>query len=101
MAMLMVAANLRLGVGGHPALCLHSSNKPGRCGHKLLLLFFRDFSHTDYLNIYLANLHEICRTDRTLAVDKRSGVIFSIPQETLPWRPILLAKTTSNSLHTL
>jgi len=36
----MVAANLRLGVGGHPALCLHSSNKPGRCGHKLLLLFF-------------------------------------------------------------
>jgi len=42
--------------------------------HNVLLLFkniFSDFCQTNYLNIYRADLHEICRIGRTLAVDER------------------------------
>jgi len=49
----------------------------------------RDFCQTNYLNIYSTDLHEICSIGRTLAVDERPEVIFSIPQGTLPWQPIL------------
>ena len=37
---------------------------------------------SNYLNIYRTDLCEICRIGRTLAVDKRSGVIFSSSQGT-------------------
>jgi len=50
-----------------------------------------------HLNIYIGpifSLHEICRIGRTLVVDERSNVIFSIPQGTLLWQPILWAKST-------
>ena len=57
-----------------------------------------DFCQTTYLNIYKrTDLYGICRIGRTLAVDKRSDVIFSIPQGTLPWQPILWIKSTSNT----
>jgi len=56
---------------------------------------FSDFSQTNYLNIYWTDLHESYRIGRTLAVRKRSEVIFSIPRGTLPWQPILWAKSTS------
>ena len=40
--------------------------------------------------------HEICRIGRPLTVDERCEVIFfSIPRGTLPWQPILWAKSTS------
>jgi len=61
------------------------------------VLFFNyilsDFYQTNYLNI--DHLQEICTIGGTFAVDKRSEVTFSIPQETLPWQPILWAKSTS------
>jgi len=65
-----------------------------------LLLFFyfkkylSDFCQTSYLNIYRTDLHEICRIGKTLAADK---VIFSLPQGTLQWQPILWAKSISNT----
>ena len=50
---------------------------------------FSDFRQTNYLNIYQTDLHEICTTGRTLAVDER-------PEGTLPWQPILCVRSTSN-----
>ena len=58
-------------------------------------LFFSDFCQTNYLNMYQYDLREICRIGTTLAVSERSVVIFSIPQWTLPWRPILWTKSSS------
>jgi len=40
---------------------------------------FSDFCLTNYLNFYVTDLHEICSIGRTLAIDERSEVIFSIP----------------------
>jgi len=60
-------------------------------------IYFSDFCQTNYLNVYRTDLHEICRIGWTLAVDERSEVIFSISQGTLPWQPILWAKSTSNT----
>ena len=55
-----------------------------------------DFCQTNYLSVYQTDLHEICRIGRTLAVHEWSEVIFSIPQGTLLWQPILRwAKSTS------
>jgi len=48
-----------------------------------------------HLNIYRTDLHEIFRIARTLAVDERSEVSFLISRRTLPWQPILWAKSTS------
>jgi len=56
---------------------------------------FCDFFLTNYLNIYWTDLYDSCRIGRTLAVDERSEVIFSTRQGTLPWQPILCAKSTS------
>jgi len=47
-----------------------------------------------YVKIYLTDRHPVCRHGRTTAVDERSEVSFSIPQGTLPWQPILRAKST-------
>jgi len=38
--------------------------------------------------MYLTDLHQIFRFGRTLSVDDRSEVSFSIPQGTLLWQPI-------------
>jgi len=62
-----------------------------RTTYVLLLSFNIYFS-----DFYRTGLREICRICRTLAVDERSGVIFLIPQGTLPWQPTLWAKSTSN-----
>jgi len=61
---------------------------------KIFNIYFCDFFQTNYLNIYRADLHEICVIGRTLAVDEQTGAIFSIPQGTLPWQPIFWAKST-------
>jgi len=45
-----------------------------------VMLFFNyifiDFCQTNYLSIYRADLREICRIGKTLAVDERSEVMF-------------------------
>jgi len=51
---------------------------------------FSDFCQTNYLNIHQTDLYGICRAGRTLGVDERSEVVFSIPQGTLPWQPIFV-----------
>jgi len=53
---------------------------------------FGDFCQTNFYTVYVTDLYEICRD-----VDEQSEVIFSIPQGTLPWQPILWAKSTSNT----
>jgi len=40
---------------------------------------FSYFCQTDYLNIYLTDINQICRDGRTLTVDERSEVIFFDP----------------------
>ena len=65
---------------------------------KIFLVYFSDFCQINYLNIYRTDLHEICRIYRTFVVDEQSVVMFfSIPQGTLPWQPILRAKSTSET----
>jgi len=56
---------------------------------------FSDYCQTNYRNIYWADLHQICRIDRTLARDERPEVSFLIPQGTLLWQPIMWVKSTS------
>jgi len=53
---------------------------------------FGDFCQTNFHAIYVTDLYEICRD-----VDEQAEVIFSIPQGTLPWQPIVWAKSTSNT----
>jgi len=61
------------------------------------LTIFSDF----YVKIYRTDLHSVCMDgSRTMAVDEPSEVIFSIPRGTLPWQPILWAKSTP-PIHTL
>ena len=69
------------------------------CLKKFYLNIFSDFFQTNYFNVYRTDYHEICRIGRTLAVDEqsKSEVIFFDPQRTLPWQPILWAKSTSNT----
>ena len=59
--------------------------------------YFSDFCQTNYLDICQTDLHEIYRICRTLVVDERFVVIASIPHGTLPWQPILWAKSHSNT----
>jgi len=42
---------------------------------------FSDFCHTNYLNIYRANLHEICRIGRSLAADEELKLFFTPPRD--------------------
>ena len=60
-----------------------------------IFFYFSDFCQTNYPDIYRTDLHDICRIGRTLAADERCELIFSIPQGTLPWQPILWANLTS------
>lgn len=56
---------------------------------------------SDQLSQYLLDRSSpICRADRTMAVDERSKVCFSIPQKTLPWQLILWSKSRPKS-HTV
>ena len=48
------------------------------------ILTFNVFCQTNYLNIYRTDLQQICKLDRTTAVDERSEVSFVIPQGPLP-----------------
>jgi len=48
------------------------------------ILTFNVFCQTNYLNIYRTDLQQICKLDRTRAVDERSEVSFVIPQGPLP-----------------
>jgi len=53
----------------------------------LLLIYFfiyNDSRQSNYLKIY----RQIFRVGRTIAVDDRSEISFSITQRTLPWQPI-------------
>ena len=75
-----------------------SAGEQGWCSADLLFLILSSaFCQTNYLNIYRTDLHEICTIVRPLAVDELFEVIFSIPQGTLPWQPILWAKSTFNT----
>jgi len=57
-----------------------------KCCYFLFSLIFNDFCQTYYLSIYRTYLHRICRDGRTMAVDERREVRFSIPQGTLRWQ---------------
>ena len=52
--------------------------------------FFNDFSETNYLKICWTNFCNLTTNESLLAVDDRSGPLFS--QGTLPWQPILCKK---------
>jgi len=41
------------------------------------------------LNIYLTDPHQMCMISRSMAVDERLEVSFSIRQGTVPWQPFL------------
>ena len=62
-----------------------------------IFYIFGDVCQTNNIStsFYRTDLHEICRIGRTLAVDDRK-LFFSMPQGTLPWQPILWAKSISN-----
>jgi len=51
---------------------------------------FNDFSETNYLKIRWTAI--FTSNENFLAVDDRSGPLFSISQGTLPWQPILCKK---------
>jgi len=59
--------------------------KRGRGGlmfRRMFYFFYKylsDFCQTKYLNIYRTDLHEICRTGRTLAVGKRFETTLQSP----------------------
>jgi len=59
----------------------------------LFIFIFSDFCLTNYLNIYWADLRQISRVGRAVAVDERSEVSFSTPLWTLPWQPIFVGFT--------
>jgi len=72
---------------------LFSPAQQQHCGLYVLLLLFYFFIFNDccqvtnYLKIYLTSLHQICRVGRTMAVDERYEISFSMAQGTLPWQP--------------
>ena len=57
--------------------------------HSCLLVNFNDFCQTKYLKNYRSDPRQISRVGRTMAVDERSEVSFSIRQGTLPWQSII------------
>ena len=57
----------------------------GRRAYVLFLfLIFTALCQTNHLNIYWTDLRQTCRVGRTMTVDERSEVSFSILQGTLP-----------------
>ena len=73
---------------------------PARAGEEDLCFgdvfkkYFSDFCHTDYLNIFRAKLHEICRIGRPLAEYQRAKVIFCDPP-----RGVAVATNFVNKIH--
>ena len=53
-----------------------------------------DSSQTDYLKIY-ADLRQIFRVGRTMAVNNQSEISFSIPQGMLPWQQFFVASVAA------
>ena len=72
-----------------PTRSARSAGEEGLCFAYVFFPFFYDFCQPSYLNIYRTDLHRICRDGRTLAVDERVEVPFSILRGTLPRQPIL------------
>ena len=74
-----------------PCLAHSASNKP-KVGYMFccffILYIFSDFFQTNYLYIHLIDLYEIYKDGRTLAVDERSKLFFSITRGILPRQPI-------------
>jgi len=62
----------------------------------VVFFFFNEICQPNNLNVYQTDLHQNCTVGRTTAVDERPEVILSIPQKTLPWQPILWAKSRPN-----
>ena len=60
-------------------------------------LFFNDFCQTNCLNIYRTDHRQIYRICKTLVINKRLKVSFSIHQWKLPWQPILWVKSKPNT----
>ena len=58
-----------------------------------LLLLFNDRLEQRDLGNYKTDLHRIFRDGRHVGVDVQSGIGFRIGQGTLPWQPILGAKS--------
>jgi len=60
----------------------------------LLRLSFNDSRQTNYLKIYLVELRQIFRVDRTMAEGDQSEISLSIPQWTLPLQPNIFCFNT-------
>jgi len=59
--------------------------------------FFNDHLEERDLEKYKIDLHHIFRGARHVGVDVQSGIGFAIGQRTLPWQPILGAKSAEIS----
>jgi len=53
------------------------------------------FLKTNFLKIYRTDLRQMFVVGRTVAVDERREISFSIRQDTLPWQPIFFRDVTS------
>jgi len=58
-----------------------------------LFLLFNDRLEQKDLRMYQTDLHQISRVGRHVAVDVQSGIGFAITEGTLPWQPVLGAKS--------
>jgi len=56
--------------GQPPTRSARSAGEEGFCFAVVVLKYFSDLCQTNYINIYRTDLHEICRTGTTLAVDE-------------------------------
>ena len=52
----------------------------------IFIIFNLTIFQANYLIIYWTDLHHICVIRRTMPVDERSEVSFSLPQGLLPWQ---------------
>jgi len=59
------------------------------------------FLKTNFLKIYRTDLRQMFVVGRTVAVDERREISFSIRQNTLPWQPIFSATLFLQELHWL
>ena len=92
-------------IDGLSLLARHRQASAGRLVMLLLLLltflFFNDRLEQRDLRNYKIDLHQIFRDGRHVDVDHvdvLSGIGFAIGQGTLPWQPILAAKSATRLL---
>ena len=79
--------------------------RPGKAGlysAYVSCLFFNDFCQTNYFNIFLNSLHQICRVGGTVAVDERSDVSFyrAMRPRYMLWPCVCLSVTSRSSTKT-